>query len=315
VTLRTRKVRMFKNETRRVPIQVAGGRSRWVDLDSISLRGRPGLRSGIDQVSGGSAELTLTPSLAGTTDSLEAVLKATDPLGLFSKVRALRLEFVLESLPLALKDPPGPLAIPLLAFGENPAGTSGSGQELFAVDRYQPGLDPRDIMWNKVAGMTDDSIPARVREANVRRVISVGIMVGSGSEEEAAERNDLAAEALAKVGMAVFPVRTALEITSSSPAGSRRAVASDARSLADAVTSSIGPGDEPSAIPLPPDSGFDLLIVGPEEVRGTRALILPRSRRILVVSPSPVLGYLPRGTTVFTGREDLGGLASWVIAG
>ncbi len=315
VSVRPKKVRVFKHERGAVSIEVGRGGSRWVTLTSVALKIHPGLASEISHLPSGDLELGLTPSLAGRSESLEATLRATDVLGLFTKARTARLELILEALPLALRERPPQLVIPLLAFGEDPAGINGSGQEFYAVSEYQPGLDPRDIMWMRAAGRTDETIPVRVREANLRRAVSIVVQVGSSTDEEKAVRGDLVAEALGKIGMQLLAVGSVLEILCPPPWAVQSVTVSDARELADAtelpwVAVRRGPW-----MRSPPDRTFDLLIIGPYESTMPSLASIPRSRQLLVLSDGPAPLHLPRGASLFTGREDLTEVASSVIAG
>ncbi|MDA4112538.1 MAG: hypothetical protein OK474_00630 [Thaumarchaeota archaeon] len=313
--MKAERLRVFKNETSAVPLQVRAGGLRWLALTSVTFEGRPGLEGGINEIGSGSSELVLRPSFAGRSEGLRVTLRAGDLLGLFTKQRTVTFKFVLESLPLALKRPPLPLVISPLSFGENPAGRSGSGQELYAVSEYQPGLDPRDIMWKRAAGMTDETIPIRVREANVRKVVSIGIKVGSRSEDERARRGDMIAEAIAQIGVQLFLIGTTLEITSPSPDGARRVLASDLGELADAASLAWTGDDLDLPMPSAAAGSFDLLITGPEESGITGLAALPRFRYMLVITDGLPPPYLPRGASVFTGLEDLTPVTSAVIAG
>ncbi len=317
VTTTIKKARTFKNESKTIPIQIGTGSSRWVRLTSASLEGRPGLSCEVNRLQTGTPELVFTPSLAGRTDGLTLRLQATDPLGLFTKQRTVNLDFVLESLPLALRRAPLRLQASPLSFGENPAGRSGAGQELYAVSNYEIGLDPRDIMWRRVAGMPDESIPVRIREANVRKVVSIGARVGSRTDDERARRGDLVAEAIAQMGVQLLLIGSVLEITHSTPLGSAMTAVSNLGELADATELAWGLTREgpPSPIPLPTAGSFDLFIVGPEEAGGAGLAALPRSRRLLVVSEQGRLPYLPRGASLYTGAEDLSAMTSLVLAG
>jgi hypothetical protein len=330
VSTEVRRLRVFKRESGAFPIRVRPGSSRWVRLVSVSLEDRPGLDCEVRRLDGdGDPEMVLTPSLAGRSEGLVAKVRGTDPLGLFTMVRGTELGLVLESLPLALRTPARPLRVSLLSFGENPAGRPGAGQELYAVGEFQPGMDPRDIMWKRAAEATEETaLPVRVREINVRKVVSIGVLVGSGSEDERARRGDLVSEAIAQVGVQVIRIGTALEIVGCPPpSGVRRATASTVAELADVTSSTWVGGGAGTPIRTPSgSSSFDLLIVGPQEV-GPGAL--PPFRLLLVVSdegsdgahslpispPSSSFRHLPRGASVFTGKEDLSGLTSSVIAG
>ena len=332
VSTEVRRLRVFKREPGAFPIRVRPGSSRWVRLVSVGLEDRPGLGCEVRRLSGeGDPEMVLTPSLAGRSERLVARVQGTDPLGLFTMVRTTELGLVLESLPLALRTPARPLQVSPLSFGENPAGRAGAGQELYAVGEFQPGLDPRDIMWKCAAEMTEDAvIPLRVREVNVRKVVSIGVLVRSGSEDERARRGDLVSEAIAQVGVRVIRIGTALEVAGSPPSGARRATASSMAELADVTSSAwVGGGAVSPIRPLSGSFSFDLLIVGPQEADPGA---LPPFRQLLIVSeeggdgallpltslssssPSP-FRRLPRGASVFTGKEDLSGVTSSVMAG
>ncbi|MDA4134353.1 MAG: DUF58 domain-containing protein [Thaumarchaeota archaeon] len=315
VSVRPNRVRVFKRESGAVSIEVGRGGSRWVTLTSVALKTQPGLASEISHLPSGDLELVLKPSLAGRLEGLEATLNATDVLGLFTKQRTFRLELILEALPLALRERPPQLVVPLLAFGEDPAGVNGSGQEFYGVSEYQPGLDPRDIMWMRAAGRTDEVIPVRIREANVRRAVSIVVQVGSNTDEEKAVRGDLVAEALGKIGMQLLAVGSVLEIMCPPPWAVQTVTVSDARELADAtglpwVAVRRGPW-----MKSPSDRIFDLLIIGPFESSTPSLATIPRSRQLLILSDGPAPQHLPWGAALFTGGEDLSEVATSVIAG
>jgi hypothetical protein len=165
--------------------------------------------------------------------------------------------------------------------------------------------------------MTDETLPVRIREANVRKVVSIGIRVGSRNQEERARRDDLVAEAIAQMGVQLLQIGTVLEITYSSPRGTGTATASNLGELADATELAWSSGQDviPTPLPLPVAGSFDLVIVGPEEAGGTGLDSLPPSRRLLVVSERDHLPYLPQGASAYTGREDLSAMTSLVLAG
>lgn len=315
VTVSPTKLRVFKRETAHVSVDAGRWASRWVQLTSVVLKDRPGLTGEVSRFRSGGVELSLTPTLAGRSDGFEATIRASDPLGLFAKVRTVKLGLVLDVLPLALKERPPPLVVPLLAYGEDPAGSSGSGQELYAVSEYQVGFDPRDIMWKRVAGMTDESLPVRVREANVRRAVSVGVRVASRSEEERALRTDLVVEALGRIGMQLLSAGSVMEVTYPSPSAVRRVLISDARELADSTTLPWVAGRGASWGPSLSEMFFDLLIIGQYEAKAPFVAPLPRSRKLLVLSEEPAHEGTPPGATLFTGSEDLSDVASLVISG
>jgi uncharacterized protein (DUF58 family) len=315
VSVTPKRLRVFKYERGAVSIEVAGRGSRWASLTSVALKAQPGLAGEISRLPSGDFELGLTPSLAGRSESLEATVRATDVLGLFTKAREVSLGLILEALPLSLRERPPQLVVPLLAFGEDPAGMTGSGQEFYAVSEYQPGFDPRDIMWRRAAGRTDETLPVRVKEANLRRAVSIVVQVGSSTDEEQAVRGDLVAEALGKIGTQLFAVGSVLEITCPPPWSVQSVTVSDARELADATELPWVEVRRGPWMRSPPDRIFDLLIIGPYESTMPSLATIPRSRHLLVLSDGPAPLHLPRGASLFTGREDLTEVASSVIAG
>ena len=80
------------------------------------------------------------------------------------------------------------------------------------MSEYHPSLDTRDILWKRVARATDGTIHVRVREANIRKTVSIGIAVESHSDEERVRRMDLISEAIAQIGIKLLPLGTAVEV-------------------------------------------------------------------------------------------------------
>ena len=118
--------------------------------------------------------------------------------------------------------------------------------------------------------------------------------------------------------MQLFIIGTTVEITSASPDGPRRVLASTLSELADATFLAWTGDDEGRPMPPPVAGSFDLLIAGPDESGRAGPAIaasLPRFRYMLVISDGPTPPYLPRAASIFTGREDLTPLTSAMIAG
>ena len=296
-----------------MPIEVTSGSSSLMSITSVSFHSATGISGVVVRTADGSTELVITPELAGRSDKLTAVFDEVDILGLFAHRKEIDLGVVVESLPLALKTPAEPLRISPIAVGENPAGVVGTGQELFAVTEYQLGLDTRDIMWKRAARMSDDRIPMRVREANVKKVVTVGLAVTWRSDEERAARVDLIAEALAQVGKDLLLIGTTLEVEYAVGTQVGSISVSNLTQMADAL---VGPwstqeaGGKASMF----SRRVDLLIMGaddPDEVFRQAEL---RPGRVLVVSDLPSGEQLPGGAVAFTGNEDLRELAAEVLA-
>ena len=219
ISTRIKKLRAFKQEAKTVPLEVRVNASRGMRLTLSSVGGFTGLESEFRRRDDGSGELILTSRYAGRSEGLTANFQATDPMGLFARQITVPLDLVYESLPLALKRPLTSITVYPMSYGDSPSGRKGPGLELYGVGRYQPGQDTRDIMWKKVAGMTDDTLPVREREADIRGSLSVMVAVEARSDEERARRNDLVAEAIAQLGSRSLSAGTRVEIARAGPSG------------------------------------------------------------------------------------------------
>jgi len=313
VKVAAKRVRLFKEESRTVPVQVMSASSSLMSITSVSFHSATGISGTVVHVADGSTELVITPKLAGRSDKLVAVFEEVDILGLFAHRKEVNLGLVVESLPLALKSPADPLRVSPIAVGENPAGAVGTGQELFAVTEYQTGLDTRDIMWKRAARMSDDRIPMRVREANVKKVVTVGLAVTWRSDSERAARVDLIAEALAQVGKDLLLIGTTLEVEYAVGTRVSSILVSSLTQMADAL---VGPWGalEAGAGPSAFSRRVDLLIMGPDDPDEVLRQAELRPGRVLVVSDLPSGAQVPGGAVAFTGNEDLTELAAEVLA-
>ncbi|MGD0637220.1 MAG: DUF58 domain-containing protein [Nitrososphaerales archaeon] len=312
-----KKLRAFKLETKTVPLEVRANAPRGMRLTLTSVGGFAGLESEFRRHDDGSGELILTPRYAGRSKGLTANFQATDSIGLFARQIIVPLDLVYESLPLALKRPPAPITVYPMSYGDSPSGRKGPGLELYGVSEYQTGQDTRDIMWKKAAGMTDDSLPVREREAEVRGSLSVTVAVEARSDEEAARRNDLVAEAIAQVGSRSLSAGTRLEIARAGPSGGSpsKVRASNLKELADATLIPWTSGEQVmlgSMMRTPPD----ILIIGASELRDGSIVAPARSTHLLLLDDEKLpLARVPSGVTVFSGKEELTGLATSVLAG
>jgi uncharacterized protein (DUF58 family) len=310
-----KRLRAFKNESKTIPLQVHSNASSGMRLKLVSVGGQAGLEGELRERGDGAAELLLRSRYAGRSEQLALEFQTTDPLGLFARRITARLDLIHESLPLALKDASPPIAIYPMSYGDSPSGRRGPGMELYAVGRYLSAQDPRDIMWKKAAGMSDESLPLREREANVRKSVRVVVAVQSGSEEEAARRGDLVAEAIAQLGKQLLSAGTDVEIglAAGSGWGGPRVRASNLRELADATL--LRWTSEVTWEPMmrPP---CDILVIGPSEFRDGSILAAAGFGRLLLVTDEKLpLARAPSAVTMFSGREDLTKLIASVLVG
>ena len=308
------KVRTFKHESRPASLKFRARGSRWVRLQSLTLQPPFGLEGVVSQVDPSSAELTLKPAYSGRFEGFSLKTQTTDVLGLFLRENEVKLNLVLESLPRALLAEARPLAVFPMVAGETPAGRGGSGQELYSIEQYQPSIDPRDILWKLVAKSTydDGTVPVRVREANIRRAVSIGVVVGWDSSDERVKRMDLVAEAVAQIGKQLLVARTGLEIQALLPDGSYRTRVSNLAQLADASVGMWTRQTENKLQALILKS--DLMIIGPKEFTGDERLVATGGPGLSVlVSEKPITSGRLGATHVFTGKEDLSSVVAEVL--
>jgi uncharacterized protein (DUF58 family) len=197
----------------------------------------------------------------------------------------------------------------LLAVGENPAGRSGSGQELYAVGQYDPNMDTKDILWRRVARMEDGSIPVRLREANIRMSVRIWVALSWGSVKQRAERIDLVSEAVAQIGKLLLSVGTTFEAAFALGPSLERRKASNEVQLVDLLMALSETSS--SAQSLPVMTRYDLLILSPDQIDGLELRAI--SHPVLVVSEKALVPALPPGVQTFTGSEDLSALSMLVL--
>ena len=84
LTIGVKRVRLFKDESRGIPIVMRSASSNLMSLSSVTFRSASGVAGALRPTGDGSTELVITPRLAGRSDSLVAVFQEVDVLGLFA---------------------------------------------------------------------------------------------------------------------------------------------------------------------------------------------------------------------------------------
>jgi len=323
VTAAPRRLRVFKGEGAATLLRLESGGRRWLRTGALSLDEVPGLECECRALEPSRPELVLKPVCAGRFELSVIRLDVTDIIGLFVRQEILSLDVVVESLPSSLLVPVRTALASPLAVGENPAGRSGSGQELYAVGQYGPDLETKDILWKRVARMEDESIPVRVREANVRMSVGIGVAISWTSARQRAERIDLVLEAVAQMGRLLLSWGTTLEVTFPLGPSFEKRRAANVVELVDLLMTVSGTSS--SVQSTPGSARCDLLVVGPEQLDGLRSRHAASSLPVVVVLekaqplvpslvPPPALPpVLPPGASAFTGTEDLSALSMLVL--
>ncbi len=313
LTIEPRRVRTFKGREVGATLYLEGFESRWTRPDSVTLTTPYGLACETIQTGLGTSRLVLTPAYAGKFGKLVVTVRTADVLGLFARSETLDLtDFAVESLPRGLTMPMQAFAVSPLVAGESPAGRRGGGQEFYSVEEYHSGNEGRDILWRKAARSTDESIPVRIREANVKKKLTFGFIVGWETEEERAKRMDLASEAVARLCRISLGVGTAVELLHLKEGGIEHTGAARIEQVGDAIVSTweqAGFSGDPSKL----IQKSDLVILGPDEAEDRAVVSAIGSKPSLLVTEKQPPSGTRRGAYWFTGTEDLSRLVRQVL--
>ena len=311
ITAEPRRLRVFKGEGAVAMLRLETGTGRWLRMGGPSLEEVPGLESNCKTIDRSSFELNLKPVCAGRFELPTIQLDVTDVMGLFVRQETVTVDLTVDSLPLALLAPARAMTASPLAVGEIPAGRIGSGQELFAVGEYHPDSDTKDILWKRVARMEDGSIPVRVREANIRMSVRVGIALSWTSLRERAERVDLVSEALAQMGRLFLSLGTNLEVLFPLGSALERRRASNVAELADLLM--VLSETSSSVEPIVESAKCDMLVLGPDQLNGLSARSTRVPCPVVVVSETTTSSLRLPDVAIFTGLEDLSAVSVLVL--
>jgi uncharacterized protein (DUF58 family) len=302
------RLRFFKQDSKTTLLSLLRVSPSWVRLESVSFSSHRGLTASLSEKEGTPTqrEVVLTALLAGRLEGATVTFQLSDLLGMFLKTVSVRFEdFRVESLPLSLKAPLAPVIVSSLVAGEVPVGRGGFGQELYALGEYHSGVDARDIHWKRLARTTDDTIPVRVREANVPRSISIGIVIRRVQGAPLEQRMDLVSEALGRIGKELLSIGTSVEV--SYLINEVDFFFGRATKMSELADLTVGlwtrPPNRSTLETLVTSS--DIAIIGTEEVADRTFVLRPRWMPTLVISESPLAYHLPDGVFGFTGRENL----------
>lgn len=300
-------LRTFKGEKASVVLKLRSLGSGFARVAQLSLVPPFGVAGEVGAVKS-SVELTLRPTYAGVFQDFMVSIQVADSLGVFEERQQVRLDLVLDSLPVSLltRD----MSVPLLPLvqGENPTGTRGAGQEMYSVEYYEPGSDAKDIMWKRVARSGEEALQVRTKEASVRSDVLIAVKLEAESNEQRVVRIDLVSEAIASVGRPLISLGVGVAIVYVHKQLTTSARASNLRELADA-TMSIWSGDARDSRIIEAASRADVAIVGPEGLQDPWLA----GRTVLVVGDPGRTSASPGSFFVFTGSEDLAPLADEVL--
>lgn len=210
-------IRIMKRESAPVQLWVASKSSVWLSLSSALVPSASGLR--FEEAGEERGKFTISAKYAGRYGRVSMTAAFVDVLGLFERWETVRPEkLVLEVMPDSLLEPPLRPNLLTVTAGEVPAGMKGAGQEFYGLEAYTGSQESRDILWKRVARSPDQSVSARVREANIPESLTVALVEPSPSDR--ALWMDSATEAMGRIGVTLVELGMVLKVvvpTSDSP--------------------------------------------------------------------------------------------------
>lgn len=249
--------------------------------------------------------------MAGRHETLELDVTLSDTLGLFRLNRSIKVEgYVAEVLPLALRGTPSVMVISGAAMGEASGGRRGSGQELYAIEKYGPETERRDIIWKRVARHPEGDLLSRVREANLPDSIDVCLLRGGDSDREI--WMDLASEAVAQLGVDLIGLGMGIRVPTQRGGHAVRLSAYTRDELTE-LTVAIWQPDlslEPS---LETIANSGILIAEESALQQPEVLRLSLEKPSIIVSEEKGHGKGQEGVIRFSGSEDLSSAILQVI--
>ena len=320
VSIEGGRIKNFKGEEYEVVLTVESRATEWISSMPPTVKIETARLIKAEPLTDGRMRLRFLGTYAGRAENVEVGISLTDPLRLFKRFEQVAYgEFVPDTFPLSLLAPSLPLRLTIFGFGDQPTGYPGPGHELYGLDEYHSG-DTKDIIWKRVAKSPDETLTARVREANVKEVVRVGVVQFAERGEEHTAWVDLLCEALGYIGREVFEMGSAFTVIYHSPpkseqpgasaggegrpAGLTQERATDVVELAEAVLScsaARGSREVESVV-----GNSDFVITGLKELEDGRMAKMVSQKPLLLIAedaypPSAFAG----GSMVYTGKENL----------
>ena len=290
---------------------------RFVKVKISSIKAPAGVETLPDESSKDGLRLIFRPRYAGRYQGLTATFEFRDPLELFSKSLQISIDdFVLDCIPESLFRETRAHRPMALALGEKIGKTHGSGQEFYAIDEYTPGIERKNIFWKKIASMPDERLLVKVRESNIPKFLTIGLIrTVLRGEQEQLVWTDRACEGISLIGKNIFSIGCGLNLVFESATGPIRLQALDISELAEAVMQlSVGQiSDIESTSELLYQS--EICVTGLKELNvDLLALAVARKPCLLIEEEEPTL---PRTignlAVIFTGRENVSELVDKVV--
>jgi uncharacterized protein (DUF58 family) len=321
VSMKSGHVRTFKGEEYETILTVESRGTDWIGSMPTTFQIETGQLMKVEPLGEGRMRLRFLGTYAGRSEGVKVGISLNDPLKLLQRLdHVVYSEFVLDTLPLSLLAPVIPRRLTIFGFGDQPTGYPGPGQELYGLDEYHSSGDTKDIIWKRVAKSPDETLIARVREANVKDVVRVGVVQFAARGEDRGAWVDKLCEALAYIGKEILEMGATFTVLYHSPPevavqdtgrieeerslGLTQARATDVNEVAEAVMAcSVAMGSREIDTVV---RNSDFVITGLKELEDPNMAPVIAEKPMLLIyeEASPPSTYSER-SVIYTGKENL----------
>lgn len=310
------RISVFKGEEGIEKVTIVSRRRRFIDVTLESVEAPEGIDTTVISGTPQSMVFSFKPAYAGRFQAITLCFSLRDPLQLFRRKLALRVEgFVIDSLPKALLAEPKMVRPSSLSLGERTGKTAGYGHEFYAIDDYHPSSEKKSIFWKKVARMPDAKLVVKVRESNIPKTMTIGLLTfADRALEERLMFVDSMCEALAQLGSTFLSIGCAIELLYVKSGSIRWAVATSISELSDVImeAASFDNSSEMDAFSILSES--HVCTLGLKELENQQLAEGITSKPSIVINePEANPWSVSDLAIVFRGEEDLSRIVSEVI--
>lgn len=228
-------VRIIKGQNAVVSLKLKAG-DRVNNFEILEVVPSNGVTGEIEAATNQELRIKVSSNYAGVFPGLTLGVGMVGRLGLFLGRLDIRLEnFSVHSLPVALLASPEGIALTAFTLGERPVGVRGRSQEVYSIQESNGILESKSIHWKQVSRSQEDKVFVKIRDSSVPNPVKIGVVDFGDEHEEGLVWMDLASEGVAKVGMALQQMGSAVTLCYSTRGGLVRSTASNPAELSDAL--------------------------------------------------------------------------------
>lgn len=316
IKLDSPKISVFKGEEGVETVTVVSRRRRFIDVTLESVEAPEGIETAVISGTRQSMVFSFRPVYAGRFQGINLSFSLRDPLQLFSRKLTLQVEdLVIDSLPKALLVEPKMVRPSSLSLGERTGRTAGYGHEFFAIDDYHPSSEKKSIFWKKVARMPDAKLVVKVRESNIPKAMTIGLLTFADRElEERLIFVDSMCEAMAQLGSTFLSIGCAIELLYTKGGCIQWVVGTNLSELSNVImeVASLDKSSEMDAYSIL--AGSHVCTLGLKELEDQQMAEAIASKPSIVINePGANPWSISDLAVLFRGEEDLSRIVSEVI--